>query len=121
MITEYKPIAFNDHIVRVTFNKGGAIGHISIKYGGNCRGLDILNNVTDFIETCDEDDIVNLVENDCEFAYNADEDTFNVALNDKNGRTILPSATEDIIKELIVAIEITDYTPFPNYNARKRK
>lgn len=37
----------------------------------------------------------------------------------KNGRTILPSATEDIIKELIVAIEITDYTPFPYYNARK--
>lgn len=107
----YNPAERNEHIVRVTFDNEGYTGHIAFKLGGNCKGLDVLMNVENFIETCDEDDIKNLVENDCEFRLNEDIETFNISLNGKRGRTILLNAEEETIKGFIVSVEIVGFTP----------
>jgi hypothetical protein len=112
MITNYKPAERNTHTVRITFNSEGYTGHISYKVGGNLKGLDIIENAVSFIETCDEDDIERLVENDCQFEIDfddeTDEATFGIVLTKGEDNSKFIDILEDDIRNMIVAVEIAD-------------
>lgn len=112
----YNPKHRNTHTVRVTFNSDGYEGHIAMKVGGNTRGGDILNYALNFIEDCCDDDIENLVENDCTFELCSDENEeefwFNMTLtNDSGDKLVVSEAEESEVKDMIVSVAIVNYQP----------
>ena len=110
MIENYNPSNRNIHIIRITLNYKGATGHISFKRGGNCKGTSILSEGVSFFEYCDENDIKNLVENDCQLSMCEVEGVtlFKFVLNSGEKQYEFDSADENFLQELVVAIEITD-------------
>lgn len=108
----YSPSNSTDDVVKVTFNRNGFVGHIAFEIGGNCAGLDVLGNVEDFIETCDPEEIDNLVLNDCEFAL-VDDYRFHIVLtNEDTGCSIvLPEVSESVLRDFVVATEIIECRP----------
>lgn len=115
MIEKYSPSQYNKHIIRLTLNKGGYVGHISIQVGGNCTGEAILETRITFFDTCDEDDILNLMENDCQLEMHTEDDYdviwFSLCLRNGDNELMLDEVDEDDIKNIIVAAEIVDCTP----------
>ena len=115
MIEKYSPGRFNKHIIRLTLNKDGYVGHISIQVGGNCTGEAIRETGITFFEDCDEDDILNLMENDCQLEVHTDDDYdvigFSLCLRNGDKELMLDEVDEDDIKNIIVAAEIVDCTP----------
>lgn len=115
----YNPKNRNTHVVRVTFNSDGYEGHIAMRVGGNTRGGDILKYALDFIENCDDNDIENLVENDCTFELCSDEDDeefwFNMTLTRENGvvsdKLVISEAEDSEVKDMIVSVAIVDCQP----------
>ena len=123
MIEKYSPYSWKHrHIVRITFNKDGYVGHIAFQIGGNCLGSEILETGLNFLDDCDEDNISNLVENDCKLKIHSDdfddgwEPWFSIELS--NPKYVWGEATliyddiePDDLKNLIVGIEIVDCIP----------
>lgn len=109
MIDNYNPKAFNNHKVRVTFNKRGFTGHIVYNLGGNCRGLDVLNSTEDFIDECCEGDISALVKNDCNLSIDEDAELFEITLVKGNQKETLILEEKDL-KKLVTGVEIVDCT-----------
>lgn len=123
MIEKYSPEGYeNYHTVQITFNKDGYIGHIAFHIGGNCLGSEILETGLNFLDDCDEDNISNLVKNDCKFKIHLDdsddgwEPWFSIELSNPKyvwGEDVL--IYDDIepgdLKNLIVCVEITECIP----------
>lgn len=112
----YNPDYRNTHTIRITLNSNGYIGHIATKVGGNTKGADVLEYALNFIEDCDDNDIENLVENDCNFELCSDEDEeefwFSMTLINSDGdKLIFSDAEERDVKDIIVSVEIIDCIP----------
>lgn len=115
MIQNYQPEEYNDHYVRLTLNKNGYVGHITDKIGGNCKGTQLLISAINIIEDYDQDDIDCLIENDCNFGYDEENDCLILTLHnpdDKLDILELEDATEDEVKDMVVSVEIIDCKPY---------
>ena len=110
----YNPAYRNDHIVQLTLNDNGFIGHIRFIIGGNCKGMSILESGLNWIDTCDEDDI-DRCDNDCNFEMTFDEENdeylFSFVLNNGTETNSYEDYTDDDFKNMIVAVEIIDCKP----------
>lgn len=107
MIRYYNPDDFNDHTICISFNHKGYKGEIVFEIGGNCKGLDVINNAETFIEECCESDIEKLISNDCDFLFNEEDETFCLSLTNDEGKKIeFSHINESTVKELIVSVEI---------------
>lgn len=123
MIDKYsaKELSECTHIVRLTFNNDGYIGHIAFSIGGNCKGAEILECGVDYLDTCDFEDIQNLVENDCKLKLHTDDDEdwepwFSIELSNPKyawGEDVMQYDDIDVedLKNLLVGVEITAYEP----------
>lgn len=123
MIEKYSPDGWEHyHTVRITFNKDGYLGHISVRIGGNCLGSEILETGLNFLDDCDGDNIDNLVENDCKLDIHFDdsddgwEPWFSIELSNPKyvwGEDVLmyDDIEPDDLKNLIVGVEITECIP----------
>lgn len=101
------------HTIRLTLNRDGYVGHIAFTMGGNCRGSEILECGVDYFDTCDAEDIQNLIENDCNLELHAgDEDWepwFSLELTKPGSDTdVLQYDDIDVedLKNLLVGVEI---------------
>ena len=115
MIQNYQPEEYNDHYVRLTLNKNGYVGHITDKIGGNCKGTQLLISAMNIIENYDQDDIDCLVENDCGFGYDEENDSLILTLynpDDRNDILVFEDATEEEVKDMVVGVEIIDCKPY---------
>lgn len=110
MITAYDPNTHSGtHIVRITFMRYEYIGHIAFEIGGNCKGSNIISSGIDLLE-CFDPETDRLVENDCQFAYDEDEDMFSLTLiSPITGDYLCGDFELDNINNSIVAIEIANY------------
>ena len=109
----YKPDLRNVHTVRLTFNDNGYEGHIAFKLGGNCKGARILSTGLEFLEDCSEDDIKNLVENDCNLWMHEDDRSvwFTLNLTNTEGEVLQEECDEDELEDLILSVDIIDCQP----------
>lgn len=109
MIEKYAPNYRNEHLVRVTFNYKGYIGHITASVGGNCKGTSILKYALDIFDEYDQDDIEGLKENDCGFSYDEDYECFGITLynpQDKTDTLAFNDSTQKEIENMVVGVEI---------------
>jgi hypothetical protein len=83
-VTDYSPGESGTHTVRVTFQSGRYLGHVAFEIGGNCKGLEILNEIN-FLECDNQEDINRYVENDCRFTFDEETECFTLELNDEDG------------------------------------
>lgn len=114
MITAYDPNTYSGtHTVRITFMRYEYIGHIAFEIGGNCKGSNIISSGIDLLEYFDPE-IDRLVENDCQFTYNEDEDMFSLTLVSPTGDYLCGDFDLDDINNSIVAIEIVNYKEWSN-------
>jgi len=114
MITTYDPNTYSGtHTVRITFMQYEYIGHIAFEIGGNCKGSNIISNGIDLLEYFDPE-TDRLVENDCQFTYNEDEDMFSLTLVSPTGDYLCGDFDLDDINNSIVAIEIVNYKEWSN-------
>lgn len=113
MINQYNPKGAGIHTVRITFMSGELIGHIAFEIGGESKGGEIISSATEFLSDCGEDDIMNLVENDCNFTIHIDEDQwytdFDITLKKGDDYAVYEGLDEDELEAMIVSIEIADY------------
>lgn len=110
MVNNYNPNVANTHTICITFNNKGYKGQIAYNLGGNCKGLDIINNAEDFIEECGEDDINNLIINNCKFSFDEDSETFSLVLTNDNGESrLFDDVEEHELKAMVVGVEIIAY------------
>lgn len=94
------------HTIRVTFQWQQYKGHIAYEVGGNCRGLNVMD--VDF-DCMDASDIANLKENDCNFGWNEDYETWNLLLKDDEGEECaIQDIEENEISDYVVGLEIID-------------
>lgn len=90
------------HTVRITLQQWNYTGHILQRVHGCCKGRVIL----DFnFEIEDE-----FPENDCELTYHKGSDTYTAVLKDKDGNTLMIEEDEGGMNDMIVAVEIINYT-----------
>jgi len=110
MITTYDPNTYSGtHTVRITFMRYEYIGHIAFEVGGNCKGSEIISNGIDFFDYYDPE-TDKLVENDCQFTYNEDEDMFSLTLiSPTTGDYLCGDFDLEDITNCIVSIEIANY------------
>ena len=108
MIENYSPDSYNDHEVRITFNSDGYVGHIAFHIGGNTHGADILKSA---LEQFEIDTFENLSENDCEFEYNEDDDTFTFRLHKDNADQLYAHYDDKEIIDFVVGVEIISCNP----------
>lgn len=109
MIENYTPNYRNEHLVRVTFNYKGYIGHITASVGGNCKGTSILKYALNIFDEYDQDDIESLAENDCEFFYDEDNDDFSITLYNPQNKTdtnTYKNVFQKDIENMVVGVEI---------------
>lgn len=116
MLESYEPQSRNYHHIKVTFAHADYFGHVVFKVGGNCKGASILANGLDFWENCDEEDIENLVQNDCElslYGNNYDEYWFKVNLtNPSTGdQMCIEELDYEDLADMIIAVEIVKVEP----------
>lgn len=98
----YDPnIAWGVHMIEVTLQQWGYVGHLIFKNTGNCRGKDVLD--FDF-EYC-----VEQAESDCDFQYHEEDDYFSAILKDENGNTLKVEGEAEEFNQMIVKVEILDY------------
>lgn len=113
MLDRYEPEQRGVHTIRVTFAYENYFGHVAFEMGGNCKGASILKEGVDYWETCDEDDIERLKENDCDLTLHVDDDDdygFALRLKNKDGDVCTFSDLSDSeLQDMIISIEFTDY------------
>lgn len=101
---EYDPnIGYGIHTVKITLQQWGYTGHIIWRIGGNCKGKRVLD--FDF-ELFEED--FNL-ENDCQMKW--DDGLFLCVLHDGEGNELEIEGEWEEMNELIVGMEIIDFSP----------
>lgn len=91
---------FAKHKVQITLQEEDYVGHVIYEIGGNCKGLDVLNNANF------EDETFENAENDCELQYIEEGDYFEAYLKNGNGDKLLIEANGTEMNRRIVAIEI---------------
>lgn len=90
------------HTVKITIQQWDYVGHIFQKISGNCRGRDIL----DFDFWSDSDDL----ENDCQLSFDDESDYFFAILENENGGTLEVDGDAEDFNNMIVAVEIIDFS-----------
>lgn len=106
MLQNYDPNFTGIHVVRFTFMAWEYVGHVAFPVGGNCHGADILEPT--FLETDNQEDIDHYTENDCQFSYHEDADSFSAMLLREDGDILEFSGSPEEFKEILVAAEITE-------------
>lgn len=106
MLNYYDPNFTGVHVVRATFMAWDYIGHVAWTVGGNCRGAGILD--ISFLETDTQEDIDLYVENDCQFSFDEENETYSAILHRADGDTLEYSGNEDEFKGILVAMEIIE-------------
>lgn len=100
---EYNPnITNGTHTVRITLQIWDYIGHITQKIGGNCKGRDILG----FDFECEGE----FSDSDCQLKYHEDRDFFSCVLKNEDGDTLQGDYDVQEMNDMIVAIEIVDFS-----------
>lgn len=97
----YDPnIIWGTHIIEITLQQWGYVGHLTFEVGGNCKGRDILD--FDFLN---EEE----AESDCNFQYHEEDDYFSAILKDENGNTLEVDGEAEEFNQMLVKVEIIDY------------
>ena len=109
MVQSYDPNFQGVHVIRVTFMMWKYVGHIAYKIGGNCMGDTLLE--PNFLESETQDDIDLYVENDCNFRFDEEEETFYATLKDADGNELEVEGDDIEFRDMIVGIEIADTIP----------
>lgn len=109
MIDNYDPnYCFGEHTVSVTIQQWQYKGTIKVKVHGNCKGMSVMDNISESIY-----DQANTLESDCEFVVleeDGEEPWFSAILYDSDGNKLDTTDLFDSLEDLIVAIEIIDFT-----------
>ena len=95
MLKYYDPNFRGVHVVRATFMAWDYVGHVAWPIGGNCRGAAMLD--TDFLECDTQEDIDRYVENDCQFSFDEESQTYSAILHREDGDTLEYSGDEDAV------------------------
>lgn len=90
------------HTIKITLQIWDYVGHIIHKVGGNCKGM----NVLEFDFECWD----GFEENDCHIEYHEDCGYFACVLKNSYGDTLSCGCDANEMNDMIVAIEILDYT-----------
>ncbi len=92
------------HKVKVTLQCKEYIGHIIYDMGGNCHGLTIIQSA-DF-----ETETFEYSENDCKLQYDERSDYFTAELVSEDGDILIVEGDGAEMNDMIVAVEIIDYS-----------
>ena len=106
MLKYYDPNFSGVHVVRSTFMAWDYVGHVAWPIGGNCRGAAMLD--TDFLECDTQEDIDRYVENDCQFSFDEESQTYSAILHREDGDTLEYSGDEDEFKSILISMEICE-------------
>ena len=109
MIKFYTPEGYGTHIVRVTFMMEDYVGHVAFSIRGNCKGGDLLD--TDFLDEDAQSVIEGYKENDCEFTFHEDNESYSAVLKNPAGETIEVEGGGCDMRDLIVGMEIAEFIP----------
>lgn len=90
------------HMIEITIQAWGYVGHVTTKIGGNCKGRNI-------IECIDFEDDYSHSQNDCNLKYDEDLDYYSALLKNENGDTLEVEESSEDFNNMIVKIEILDY------------
>ena len=92
------------HTIQFTLQSGEYIGHAIMKFGGNCRGFEVLSEC----DLADSGDCI--ISSDCDLSIDYEEDSFTMELRNSNGETLLiEEYMISSINEYVVGIEIVDF------------
>lgn len=105
-MNNYKPKYMGTHSVKYTLQYGEFKGFFITKVGGNCKGSSLLKS--HIIEDINNDEIS---ETDCDFRYNEESDGFDFTLHYGEEKIEFEDWDERDVANMLVAIEIIDYTP----------
>lgn len=101
-VENYDPHVFEGiHIVRITIQQWGYVGHITEKVHGNCKGREVL----DFDFECGDGNL----ENDCDLQYDEESRCFTATLRNESGGAITVAGSPYCFNRMIVTVEIMDY------------
>lgn len=94
------------HTVCIGFQYGEFKGKIAYKVGGNRRGIALLEFDPDVM---DSKNISRFVENDCEFAFNEETESFSLSLTDTEGSVAVFADLDGVdVGCMVVSAEIID-------------
>lgn len=96
------------HKVKVTLQCREYVGHITYDMGGNCHGLTIIQSADFESETFEHS------ENDCKLQYHEKYDYFTAELVSEDGDILLVEGDSTEMNDMIVAVEIIDYSDETN-------
>ena len=109
MINNYDPnYCFGEHTIKVTIQEWQYRGNLKVKVNGNCKGMSVIEGISESIY-----DQANTLESDCEFVVleeDGEEPWFSAILKDSDGNQLETTDLFDRLENLIVAIEIIDFT-----------
>lgn len=92
------------HTVQFTLQSGEYIGHAIMKFGGNCRGFEVLSEC----DLADSGDCI--ISSDCDLYFHYEDDSFTMTLRNSKGETLLiEEYMISSINEYVVGIEIIDF------------
>lgn len=105
---KYQPYSNGCHTVRITLQFGEYLGHIAYRVGGNCKGMDIMENP---FERHTQDNIDLYSENDCKLMFDEDNESYSCILTNGNGDEVYVAGDDRIMRNITVAMEIVAYEP----------
>ena len=109
MIESYDPShSYGTHTIRVTIQQWACMGTLTVKIGGNVKGLpSLVDSIADTIY-----DSIHELESDCNFKILEDDNVqpwFNCVLRDNDGNKLEIEDELDELENFIIAMEITDF------------
>lgn len=89
------------HTVEITLQQREYVGHITQRFSGDCKGLEIL----DFNFECEDGSS----KNDCNLKYDEDSEYFYATLKNPEGDTLDVEGYAEEFNNMIVKMEIVDF------------
>lgn len=115
MIGDYNPNSYGTHTVQVTIQKWDYRGHIAVKIGGNCKGLELLRDIDETIWEAALDHSSSII-SDCGFevienGYGDEDFWYKAVLKNECGDTLLDEGDQNDFENAIVEVAIIAYEP----------